>query len=33
MTRELLVGQAPAADLGFCYVSEAPYDAVVIGSL
>ncbi len=33
MTRALLVGQAPAADLGFCYVSEAPYDAVVIGTL
>lgn len=33
MTRALLVGREPAAELGFQYVSEPPYDAVVIGSL
>ena len=32
MHRALLIGQAPT-DLDFCYVTEAPYDAVVIGSL
>ena len=33
MTRALLVGNAPAADLGYVYTAEEPYDAVVIGSL
>ena len=33
MSRALLVGKEPGAELGFQYVSEAPYDAVVIGSL
>ena len=33
MTRALLIGSQPPADLGCRYVSEAPYDAVVIGSL
>lgn len=33
MTRALLVGKEPGIELGFQYVSEAPYDAVVIGSL
>ena len=33
MIRALLIGQEPAAELGYCYVAEAPYDAVVIGSL
>lgn len=33
MTRALLIGQAPAADLGYAYVEQAPYEAVVIGSL
>ena len=33
MTRALLVGREPAAALGFQYVVEPPYDAVVIGSL
>ena len=32
MNRALLIGAAPA-ELGFTYVTEAPYDAVVIGSL
>ena len=32
MTRALLLGDAPTA-LPFTYVKEAPYDAVVIGSL
>lgn len=31
--RALLIGREPEADLGFEYVREAPYDAVVIGSL
>ena len=31
--RALLIGREPGADLGFEYVREAPYDAVVIGSL
>lgn len=33
MTRALLVGKEPMAQLGYQYVTEAPYDAVVIGSL
>lgn len=33
MTRALLVGDEPAAALGVSYVTEPPYDAVVIGSL
>lgn len=33
MTRALLVGKEPIAQLGYQYVTEAPYDAVVIGSL
>ena len=33
MTRALLVGSEPAAVLPYTYVAEAPYDAVVIGSL
>ena len=33
MTRALLVGKEPGIDLGFQYVQESPYDAVVIGSL
>ena len=33
MTRALLVGREPAAALGFQYVTQLPYDAVVIGSL
>lgn len=33
MTRALLVGTPPGASLGYEYVSEGPYDAVVIGSL
>lgn len=33
MTRALLIGREPAAELGFQYVPEPPYDAVVIGSL
>ena len=33
MTRALLIGKEPAAELGYDYVMEAPYDAVVIGSL
>lgn len=32
MNNALLLGNAPA-DLPFCYVSQMPYDAVVIGSL
>ena len=31
--RALLLGQEPEVPLGFSYVSEAPYAAVVIGSL
>lgn len=31
--RALLIGQSPACDLGYTYVQEEPYDAVVIGSL
>ena len=33
MTRALLVGKEPGMDLGFQYVQEPPYDAVVMGSL
>ena len=33
MTRALLIGKEPAAALGYAYVTEPPYDAVVIGSL
>lgn len=29
----LLIGKEPAAELGFRYVNEEPYEAVVIGSL
>lgn len=29
----LLIGKEPAAELGFRYVKEGPYEAVVIGSL
>ena len=33
MSRALLLGPEPACPLGYTYVSEPPYDAVVIGSL
>ena len=33
MTRALLIGREPAAPMDYAYVQEAPYDAVVIGSL
>ena len=33
MSRALLLGTEPACPLGYTYVSEPPYDAVVIGSL
>ncbi len=33
MTRALLIGSQPQAELGFAYTAEPPYDAVVIGSL
>ncbi len=33
MTRALLVGREPGVELGYAYVSEPPYEAVVIGSL
>ena len=33
MTRAWLLGREPGADLGYAYVAEEPYDAVVIGSL
>lgn len=33
MTRALLIGREPGESLGFQYVSEGSYDAVVIGSL
>jgi hypothetical protein len=33
MTRALLIGGEPAAELGFQYVTELPYEVVVIGSL
>lgn len=33
MTRALLIGREPGVELGFAYVQEGSYDAVVIGSL
>ena len=33
MVRALLIGKPPGAELGYEYVSEEPYDAVVVGSL
>ena len=33
MTPALLIGREPGTELGFRYVQEKPYDAVVIGSL
>ena len=33
MMRALLIGTAPDADLGFAYTMDAPFDAVVVGSL
>ena len=33
MTRALLIGREPEADLGCVYVADGVYDAVVIGSL
>ena len=33
MIRALLIGREPGTELGFQYVREMPYDAVVIGSL
>ena len=33
MSRALLIGIEPAVALGYTYVQEAPYEAVVIGSL
>lgn len=33
MTRALLIGQEPGMALGYAYVTELPYEAVVIGSL
>ena len=33
MTRALLIGREPGTELGFSYVTEAPYEAVVMGSL
>ena len=33
MTRALLIGTERRTELGFSYVSEKPYEAVVIGSL
>lgn len=33
MTRALLIGREPGADLGCRYVDAPPYDAVVLGSL
>jgi len=33
MTRALLLGEKPGAELGFQYVRESPFDVVVIGSL
>ncbi len=33
MTAALLIGREPALELGWRYVSEPPYEAVVIGSL
>lgn len=33
MRKALLIGDAPPCALGYSYVTEAPYEAVVIGSL
>ena len=33
MTRALLIGRQPDRELAYDYVKDAPYDAVVIGSL
>ena len=33
MIRALLIGKEPGAQLGYDYVAEGPFDAVVIGSL
>ncbi len=33
MRRALLVGKEPAMELGYSYVREEPYEAVVMGSL
>ncbi|MBQ2785187.1 MAG: hypothetical protein IJF02_01610 [Oscillospiraceae bacterium] len=33
MSRALLIGSEPTASLGYNYVQDEPYDAVVIGSL
>lgn len=33
MTRALLIGKEPGIELGYSYVTEQPYEAVVIGSL
>lgn len=33
MTRALLLGREPGLELGYQYVTEPPYDAVMIGSL
>ena len=33
MIRALLLGKEPALELGYQYVTEPPYDVVVIGSL
>lgn len=33
MTRALLIGEEPGLELGYTYVMEPPYEAVVIGSL
>lgn len=33
MIRALLIGSEPPSPLGYSYVREAPYEAVVIGSL
>ncbi len=33
MSRALLIGNAPSIPLNYAYVSEKPYEAVVIGSL
>lgn len=33
MTPALLIGREPGQELGYCYVSGPPYEAVVIGSL
>lgn len=33
MIRALLIGKEPGAELGYRYVTEMPYDVVVVGSL